>query len=368
VQLRPVQQLVARPLSWLWPGRLALGKLALLEGDPGLGKSLLALDLCARLSTGRPWPDGTPGPGAANAIVLSGEDSAADTVRSRLEAAGADLGRIFMPDLEEDEADQPLSLPSQAALLDRALEKTEARLVVIDPLLEFLDPGVQVANEHSVRQALAPLRQLADRHRCTVLMHRHLNKSGGSHAAYRGGNSIAFLAVCRSGWLVAPDPQEPQRRVLAQVKNNLAAAQPSLAYELVGQAGAAPTVSWLGTTEWSADQLLAGAGDAPPRLSERERAREFLTAFLEDGPRTSQELWAAAQEQGLADRTLQRAKKELRISSVRVSVDGTPRSFWLLEGQEMPPANPPDGTPADLEPWLRPLRERFPPATPLDDL
>src|SRR5438105_13300949 len=96
VCLQPVSQLTARSLDWLWPSRLALGKLAMLDGDPGLGKSLLALDLCARLSTGRPFPDGQPGPGVANSIVLNAEDSAEDTIRPRLEALGADPERVFV--------------------------------------------------------------------------------------------------------------------------------------------------------------------------------------------------------------------------------------------------------------------------------
>src|SRR5881227_1267701 len=94
--VRAVSQLTARPVTWLWPGRLALGKLNILDGDPGLGKSLVALDLCARLSTGRPFPDGGPGPGVGNALVLNGEDGAEDTVRPRLQALGADLERVFV--------------------------------------------------------------------------------------------------------------------------------------------------------------------------------------------------------------------------------------------------------------------------------
>src|SRR5438105_8681917 len=99
VCLQPVSQLTARSLDWLWPGRLALGKLAILDGDPGLGKSLLTLDLCARLSTGRPMPDGSPGPDVASSVVLNGEDGGADTVAPRLEALGADLDRVFVLDV-----------------------------------------------------------------------------------------------------------------------------------------------------------------------------------------------------------------------------------------------------------------------------
>jgi hypothetical protein len=360
----PVGQLVARPLSWLCPGRLALGKLAILDGDPGLGKSLVALDLCARLSTNRPCPDGGAMPGPANSLVLNAEDGPADTIHARLAANGADLQRVFVVDPD----DELPRFPSRAAQLERAVIQTEARLVVLDPLSAFLDASVNMASELSVRQALEPLRQIAMKHRCVPLLIRHLNKNEGSQAAYRGAGSIAFLGLCRSAWLVAPDPQVPGRCVMAQLKNNLAGPQPSLAYEVRGPAGGTPTVAWLGTCDWTARQLLKGSPHAPPRLLERDRAREFLTGFLEDGPRTSQEVWAAAQEKRLSERTIERVKREMEIRSVRISVEGAPRTFWLLKDQELAPPAVPESGPDSLEPWLGPLRERFPPPTPLDDL
>src|SRR5262249_968363 len=141
MHLRSVSQMTPRAVSWLWPGRLALGKLAMLDGDPGLGKSLLALDLCARLSTGRPFPDGAAGQGIAPAIILNAEDSEEDTLRPRLQALGADLDRVFL--LHPGEGlGQPLRLPHQTELLDEALRRTQARLVVLDPIVAFLDPSI----------------------------------------------------------------------------------------------------------------------------------------------------------------------------------------------------------------------------------
>src|SRR3954468_6184115 len=117
MHLRPISELTPRPFAWLWEGRLALGKLAMLDGDPGLGKSLLALDLCARLSTGRPFPDGSPGPGVANSVVLNGEDGAADILGPRLQALGADLARVFVLD-HDDDLSAPLRLPTETAALE----------------------------------------------------------------------------------------------------------------------------------------------------------------------------------------------------------------------------------------------------------
>jgi hypothetical protein len=112
MQVRSIQELRPRPLAWFWPGRLALGKLAILDDDPGLGKSLVTLDLCARLSTGRPLPDGRPGPGVGNALVLNGEDGADDTIRPRLQALGADLERVFMLDSASPELEGRFWMPA----------------------------------------------------------------------------------------------------------------------------------------------------------------------------------------------------------------------------------------------------------------
>src|SRR5271169_347688 len=172
--ITPANRVIALPVPWLWPGRLPLGKLVLLDGDPDLGKSLLALDLCARLSTGRPFPDGRPGPGPSSALVLSAEDNAADTIVPRLQRLGADLGRVFVWQRQRDDEPWPWRFPAQADRLDEALAQTDARLLVIDPITAFLDDSVLCASDHSVRRALAPLMYLAEKHRCTPLMHRHL--------------------------------------------------------------------------------------------------------------------------------------------------------------------------------------------------
>ena len=365
--LRPFSQVVARPIDWLLPGRLPLGKLTIFEGDPGLGKSLITIDLCARLTTGKPLPDGSPGIEPCNCILLSAEDGAADTILPRLQAAGADLTRVFGFHRDGDDLAEPIRLPSQAGALGAMLTQTGARFVVIDPITAFLDPGVQIASDPAVRRALFPLQQLALQHRCAIELLLHLNKTGGSVALYRGLGSIAFNACCRSIWLAAHDPQDPGRSILTQVKTSLAARPPSLAYQLPPAGTPVPTVTWLGTSDLTADQLLTGPARLPPP-SPRDRAREFLADFLEDGPRTARDIWAAAQEHGLAERTLRRAKLELNVRSLRVYVDKVPLNYWLLPGQQLPDSVPPEAVPPDLEEWLAPLREKYPPSTPLDDM
>jgi hypothetical protein len=365
LHLLPASELAPRPLSWLWPGRLALGKLGILDGDPGLGKSLVALDLCARLSTGRPFPACESAALApASAIVFNGEDSPEETIRPRLQALGADLARVFVFDRHADSADPP-SFPSHASLLDEALARTGARLVVIDPIMAFLDPRIASSSDQSVRRALLPLADLAEKHSCAVLLLRHLNKSGTFRSIYRGGGSIGLLGACRSGWLIARDPTQPDRCVLAQVKNNLAAVQPSLVYTVSAPQATIPTLTWLGPCDWSADGLL-GRPSPGPAPRPRDVAEDFLSEFLRNGPRTSREIWTAAQEKGLTRRTLERAKRELEIRSVRGFGDSQPLSYWLLPGQQLP--LPAGSAAADLEEWLEPLRRQFPPPTPIDEL
>ena len=360
MSITSANQVVAQSVSWLWPERIPLGKLLILDGDPDLGKSLLALDLCARLSTGRPFPDGRRGPGHANALVLSGEDTAHDTIVPRLKRLGADLERVFVWQRDRDDEDWPWRFPAHAGRLDEALNRTDARLAVIDPIMAFLDDTVLCASDQSVRRALAPIMHLADKHRCALLMHRHLNKQGGTRAVYRGLGSIAFVAACRFAFLVARDPLAPGRCVLAQVRNSLAGPQPSLLYQLTTVDGDLPTVDWLGTSPLSADQLLAAA-----RMEHRprDRAAVFLEQFLAAGPRASGEIWEAAQKVALSVRTLERAKRNLDIRSQRTYSAGRPVSYWLLPGQEAPSAR---SECPELDALVAQLEKEFPPRDPLD--
>jgi hypothetical protein len=371
LNLRRVSQLAPRAIAWLWPGRLALGKPALLEGDPGLGKSLLTLDLCARLSRGEPFPDGSSGPGPANAVVLNGEDNAEDTIRPRLQAMGADLDRVYVPDTA-GHADALLCLPKQTDTLEKWLQEKQPKLLVIDPLVAFLDRRVNIGNDASVRRALYPLARLAEQYACAMLLVRHLNKRAGLRSLYRGGGSIGFVGASRSSWLVARDPEQGEQRVLAQVKNNLGPEQPSLAFTLAPPTeGGMALLSWLGPCAWTADQLVGSRAAALARP--RDLAAQFLKETLANGPMTSRDIWNLAEKEGFTKRTLRRAKIAARVRSERVWSD--PRgpsywpSYWLMPGQELPESIKPKPREGDtVERWLQMLREQYPSASPIDDL
>jgi len=358
--IESLDTLPARPVSWLWPGRLARGKLVMFDGDPGLGKSMVTLDLCARISTGRAFPDGSPGPPPGNALIFHGEDTAEDVVIPRLDALGADRARIFHVHRRHEFGPEPLCFPTHLPLLEKTLEHVHPQLVVLDPIMAFLDRSVSTGNDPSVRGVLNPLAQLAEKYDTATILVRNLNKAAGKASLYRGAGSIAFLAVCRSAWLFARNPLNPAQAVMAQVKNNLAPAQDSLAFEILAGAKGIE-LAWRGPSNLSAADLLKWAERQYPA---RLRARDFLTSFLQDGPVASDLIWKAALELGISKSTLNRAKKELGIRTHHTVVAGQNIYYWLF-----PKHKPPFSTDPDIRAFERLIEEggaRLPVHNPLD--
>ncbi|MGH3584576.1 MAG: AAA family ATPase, partial [Mycobacterium sp.] len=204
-------------VEWIWPGWLPAGKLVTLDGDPGLGKSTLAIGIGAIMTTGGRWPDGTACTVVGDVLLMSGEDGIADTVRPRLDAAGADVTKVHNIDGVRIEADGTLRPPTLAdvAPIERAIDATGARLLVVDVIMAFLPSGTDSHKDQDIRRVLSRLAGVADRTGCTVLLLRHLNKAKGGDPMYRGGGSIGIVGAARAGMLVAADPDDPERRVLA---------------------------------------------------------------------------------------------------------------------------------------------------------
>jgi len=257
-------EVAPRAVRWLWPGRVPLGKLTVLDGDPGLGKSTVVLDLAARVSRGAPLPDDSLGDlrGAASVVLLCDEDGIADTVRPRLEAAGADLTRVVaVTAVPGPRGLRPPRLPFDSLAIIRIVNAHAARLLVVDPLMAYLDAAVTAYRDQTVRAALAPLTLLADRAGVAVVVVRHLTKTGAASSLYRGGGSIGIIAAARSGLLVALDPHDPtgQRRVLATTKGNLAQPAPALIYTLEASPTLpAPRVVWHRPAKLLLTQRAAG--------------------------------------------------------------------------------------------------------------
>jgi putative DNA primase/helicase len=325
-------------VSWLWEGRIPVGKLVTLDGDPSLGKSTLALAFAAIVTTGGTWPDGTRCHFPGDVVLLAAEDGLADTVRPRLDAAGADVTRVH--------AVQGVTLPdgslrpptlADVDYLHQLVVDTGARLLVVDVLMAYLPSGVDSHKDQDIRRVLSRLATLADATGCTVLLLRHLNKAKGGDPLYRGGGSIGIVGAARAGMLVAKDPDDDQVRVLACTKSNLGREPEGLTYRLTDadEHGVA-RVEWLGTSTHDARTLLADPGDAP-ESPERDEAKSWLEDYLIDNGRQQSfdvktEAW---KKKRISDRTLQRAAKDLKVV---YSQEGFPRNtYWSLPDSQAKP-------------------------------
>jgi len=323
-------------VHYLWPGRLPLGKIVVLDGDPSVGKSTLTTDLAARVSTGAVWPDRAAGCPASDVVLMSAEDGLADTIAPRLTAAGADLARVHA--LTEvvvyNEAGQPErvppSLPRDIAVIEYIVTAKRAKLLVIDVLMAYLAGKVDSHRDQDVRSVLHQLAAMADRTGCTVLLIRHLNKSNAGPAIYRGGGSIGIIGAARAAYLVARDPEDEDRRVLATLKSNLFREPPSLAYRLVSD----PTldvarVEWEpNPVEFTAATLLRAPLDHEER-TERDEASEWLLDYLASNnyEAPSMKIKKAARAEGFSDATLKRAKQRAGVG--HYSTKAVPRqTYW----------------------------------------
>ncbi len=330
------------PVRWLWPGRFPLGRLSEVSGDPGLGKSTLLYDLAARVTRGDAMPDGSPGPGPAGVLILSAEDDLASVIRPRLEAAGADLGRVGVLRLRD--ADGELREPTLADLaeLEWAGRELGALLVIVDPLMDYLPRDVDAHRDQDVRRPLAALRALAERLGAAVVIVRHLNKSQSESPLYRPGGSIGITATMRAGHLLAADPAGGAL-VLAPTKSSLAPMPKPLRLRLVTDPGSTfARVSWEGECEHSAASLLA----PPPTPEDRsavEEADEFLRELLAAGPVLSREAESEAKSAGLKLATVRRARERLGIVPRKAGRPGEPGQHWTWA---LPEDAQPSGEPA----------------------
>ncbi len=311
---------VPESVQWLWPGYIPLGKLTILDGDPGLGKSVMTCDLAARVSTGRAMPDGVLGDldGPAGVVLLSLEDGLADTIRPRLDAAGADVNRIAAREkVIETGADGTLTMRipdlNDIHELESDINTLGARLVVIDPVMAYLPADTKSYTDHDVRRVLTPLAELAERTGAAILVLRHLNKAAGGNPLYRGGGSIGFIGAARAGLLVGKDPDDStgERRVLVVQKSNLGKEAGALAYHVAAGANGHALIVWDGPAQHTAASLLTAS--SPEDQSALSDGVAVLEDLLQDGPCKAGDVKQQAKDAGISDRTLNSAKQKLGI-------------------------------------------------------
>ena len=330
-------------VRWLWPGRVPLGKVTLVAGDPGCGKSLLALDMAARVTRGLPWPDqpasGPPAPTGC-VVLLSAEDDLADTIRPRFDAVGGEAGRLVeLRSARRGEGRGGFSLASDLDALRQAMEVTgEVRLVILDPLTAYLG-GAPGHSNAEVRTLMAPLAALAEEASAAVVAVTHLNKSTRLSLIYRAMGSLGFVAASRAVWAVLPDREEPGRMLFAPLKCNLAERPTALAFRIVRSDGphGAPILEWepepVEFDHWDEQRR-----ERVPRDPQWRVAAEWLRELLAKGPVPCQEAEQLAAQLGIPRYSLLKAKRSLGVVAER---DDSGHSWvWHLPGHEAGAAVP----------------------------
>lgn len=337
-KVRRLADVQPEALNWLWPNRLPCGKFTLMVGDPGSGKSFVALDIAARITRGTDWPDGSPAPGAGSVLLLNGEDGLGDTVIPRLTALGADLSRVHVFEgVRSTDGDQETSFA-----LARHLEPLEwalvgmdnPRLLILDPISSFLR-GINSNGNAVVRQLLAKLSKLAEHWNIGVLAITHFAKKYREYTLQGALGSMAFVAAARGVWLVARDPRDETRQLLLPMKSNLGGRAPGLGFRLHSEVGEMfPAVNWdTEPVNLQAEELvkLTRNAERPRRKTPREEAAECVRELLADGPRLCNAVINDAQERGFAERTIRRALHEIGVQTGRTEMSDR---YYYFPGQE----------------------------------
>ena len=304
----------SQEVEWLWYPFIPYGKLTIIQGDPGDGKTTLVLNIAAKLSKGEGLDGEMKIQEPVYVIYQTAEDGLADTVKPRLEMAGADCDKILVI----DESDKSLSMTDER--LEEALIKTKARVLILDPIQAYLGGGMDMNRANEARDMTKRLGALAEKYQCAILLIGHMNKAAGNKAAYRGMGSIDFFAVARSVLLVGRIEGEANIRAVVQIKNNLAAFGHAKAFELSEDG-----FRWIGDYDITADEVLGGIA---PKANKLEQAKQMLRELSETSNAVqSKEVFDMAEEQGISKRTLENAKKELGIRAKKINNSW----YWELD-------------------------------------
>ena len=321
-------------IEWLLYPFIPFGKVTIIQGDPGEGKTTMVLQIIAKLTRGEPIllnkksqkeaqqdseenlkqkvlsQDNPIQP--VNVIYQTAEDGLGDTIKPRLLAAGADCSRVLVI----DDREQPLTMLD--VRLEEAIMQTKARMVVLDPIQGFLGTDVDMHRANEIRPLMKGMAVLAEKYHCAIILIGHMNKNSNGKSSYRGLGSIDFQAAARSVLIVGRLKDEPETRVMCHVKSSLAPEGKSVAFRLDKETG----FQWIGEYDISADDLLSG--DA--RGQKSRIAKEFLLDILADGGMAQKKIEEEASKQGIKKKTLRNAKQELEIDSVKRGNQW----FWIL--------------------------------------
>ena len=322
LKLINMEQVEIEKIDWLLYPFIPFGKVTIVQGDPGEGKTTMVLQIIAKLTKGEAvLPSGSDEPALegktmalepVNVIYQTAEDGLGDTIKPRLLSAGADCSRVMVI----DDNDQALTMMD--ARLEEAIIKTKARLVVLDPIQGFLGAAVDMHRANEIRPLMKRIAVLAEKYHCAIILIGHMNKNSNGKSSYRGLGSIDFQAAARSVLIVGRIKDEPEIRVVCHVKSSLAPEGKSIAFRLDKDTG----FKWIGEYDISADDLLSGEN----RGQKIRSAKEFLKEVLASGSVAQTKVAEEAESRGIKKKTLWNAKKELEIDSVKIGNQW----FWML--------------------------------------
>ena len=305
------------PVEWLWKPYLPFGKLSVLQGNPGEGKTYFAMHLAAACTNGKLLPN-MERMEPFNVIYQTAEDGLGDTVKPRLIEAGADLDRVLVID------DSEVQLTLSDERIEKAIIENNARLVIIDPIQAYLGADVDMNRANEVRPIFMRLGQVAQRTGCAILLIGHLNKAAGMQSLQRGLGSIDIAAAVRSVMFIGKLKHDPTMRILTHEKSSLAPPGASLAFSLGDEGG----FRWVGEYDITADEMLSGI--EPQRETKTQQAKDLICTLLAGGKQVfSEDIDKAALERGIPGRTVRDAKRELGDALKSKIVEGRKKVFWM---------------------------------------